>query len=341
VTAFTLPTAFTTRTDATSSVVISQAYGGGGNAGATFLNDFVELHNRSSIPVDISGWSVQYTSATGTTWQVTNIPAATILQPGEYYLVQQAAGAGPSPALPTPDVVGSIAMSGTAGKVALVSNTTALTGACPTLNVVDLVGYGTTANCVEGVGTTANLSSSTSAFRRIQGCYDTNGTAVDIQNLTPNPRNTASPDFVCAGPVQNENGTAGEVQFCNLQFPLTLNVAAGASTGNIFGRIFATGITEPAGAPAGVIAQLGFGVATTNPEMQTGWTWQTATFNLQSGNDDEFVSSFLAPASGTYAFTYRFSLDGGATWTVCDADGAGSNAALDFETPELGILTVP
>jgi hypothetical protein len=80
VTAFTLPTAFTTRTDATSSVVISQAYGGGGNAGATFLNDFVELHNRSSIPVDISGWSVQYTSATGTTWQVTNIPAATILQ---------------------------------------------------------------------------------------------------------------------------------------------------------------------------------------------------------------------------------------------------------------------
>ncbi len=341
VTAFTLPTAFTTRTDGTAGVVISQVYGGGGNAGATYLNDFIELHNRSSVAVDISGWSVQYASSTGTAWQVTNIPAATILQPGEYFLVQEGSGGAIGVMLPTADAVGSIGMSGTTGKVALVSNTTALSVACPTTNVVDFVGYGPAVNCVEGVGTTANLTNSTSAFRRIQGCYDTNGTAVDIQNLTPNARNTASPDFVCAGPVRNESGATGEVQFCNLQFPQTLNVAAGASTGNIFGRIFVAGVTEPAGAPAGVIAQLGFGAASTNPQMQTGWTWQAATFNTQVGNDDEFQSSFLAPASGTYAYTYRFSLDGGATWTVCDADGAGSNVGLDFETPELGILTVP
>mgnify|MGYP001125741745 CR=1 FL=1 len=45
--------------------------------------------------------------------------------------------------LPTPDVTGTIDMSGTNGKVALVSNQTALSGACPTANVIDEVGYGT------------------------------------------------------------------------------------------------------------------------------------------------------------------------------------------------------
>jgi methionine-rich copper-binding protein CopC len=46
-------------------VVISQVYGGGGNSGATFTNDFIELHNNSSVTVNITGWSVQYAPATG------------------------------------------------------------------------------------------------------------------------------------------------------------------------------------------------------------------------------------------------------------------------------------
>ena len=46
-------------------VVISQVYGGGGNAGATYTHDFIELYNRGSSTVAIDGWSVQYASATG------------------------------------------------------------------------------------------------------------------------------------------------------------------------------------------------------------------------------------------------------------------------------------
>jgi len=53
--------------------VISQIYGGGGNSGATFTNDFVELFNPGSQPVSVAGWSVQYASSVGTTWQVTNL----------------------------------------------------------------------------------------------------------------------------------------------------------------------------------------------------------------------------------------------------------------------------
>src|ERR671919_486946 len=69
-------------------VVISQVYGGGGNTGATLKNDFIELFNRGASPVDVSGWSVQYASSTGSTWQRTNL--AGVIQPGHYYLIQEA-----------------------------------------------------------------------------------------------------------------------------------------------------------------------------------------------------------------------------------------------------------
>src|SRR5215210_2102522 len=69
---------------ASADVVISQVYGGGGNAGATYKNDFIELFNRGTSPVNLSGWSVQYASSTGTTWAVT--PLTGTLAPGKYFL---------------------------------------------------------------------------------------------------------------------------------------------------------------------------------------------------------------------------------------------------------------
>jgi predicted extracellular nuclease len=114
-----------------AQVVISQVYGGGGNSGAPYTNDFIELFNRGSVAQDLTGWSVQYASATGTSWQVTNLVSFT-LQPGQYYLIQQAAGSTPSASLPTPDATGTIAMAGANGKVILVNTTTAQTGTNPT-----------------------------------------------------------------------------------------------------------------------------------------------------------------------------------------------------------------
>jgi hypothetical protein len=102
-----------------TSVTISQVYGGGGNSGATYTHDFVELYNRSASPVDVTGWSVQYTSAAGSSWQPAVLTG--VIQPGTYYLVQQAPGAGGTLALPTPDAIGSSAMAAGSGKVALVA----------------------------------------------------------------------------------------------------------------------------------------------------------------------------------------------------------------------------
>src|SRR5512142_2920061 len=67
-------------------LVISQAYGGGGNNGATYKNDFIEIFNRGAAPVDLSTYSVQYASTTGSSWQVTKLTGT--IQPGQYYLVQ-------------------------------------------------------------------------------------------------------------------------------------------------------------------------------------------------------------------------------------------------------------
>ena len=54
-----------------SGVVISQVYGGGGNTGSTYTHDFIELFNAGSSAIDLTGWSVQYASNTGTSWPVT------------------------------------------------------------------------------------------------------------------------------------------------------------------------------------------------------------------------------------------------------------------------------
>src|SRR5687767_4945362 len=105
---------------AMAQVVVNEVYGGGGNSGATYKNDFIELYNNSSSPVSLDGWSVQYNSAAGTsTWQRTNL-SGTIPANG-YFLVQELAGAGGTADLPSPNVVGTIPMAGTSGKVALVN----------------------------------------------------------------------------------------------------------------------------------------------------------------------------------------------------------------------------
>jgi uncharacterized protein len=181
-------------------VVISQVYGGGGNAGAPLQSDFIELFNRGVTPVNLTGWSVQYQSAGGSgTWQVT--PLTGTIAPGGYYLVKEDTGTGCSGSpcgvpLPAADATGSIAMAAGAGKVALTTTTTAFTGHCPTC-AIDMVGYGTTASCFEGAGPTGNLSNTTSALRKRGGCFDSNSNNVDFSVGGPNPRNSSSPTNSC------------------------------------------------------------------------------------------------------------------------------------------------
>lgn len=172
-------------------VVISQVYGGGGNSGATYRNDYVELYNPSTVPFDLAGWTVQYGSATGSTWQAQ--PLGGIIQPGEYYLIALASGGAVGATLPAANITGEINASATAGKIALVSDGFPLSVACPAgdPSLVDLVGYGSSANCREGSTSAAAASNTTALFRKNGGFTDTNTNGADFFTGAPNPRRTS------------------------------------------------------------------------------------------------------------------------------------------------------
>jgi uncharacterized repeat protein (TIGR01451 family) len=206
------------------NVVISQVYGGGGatTGTPTYTHDYVELLNTGPAPVDINGWSVQYASSTGSTWSGAGLTVLattpTVLQPGQYFLVRLGTATGAlGAALPvTPDATGTTAMSATSGKIALVNNSTALTGTCPT-GVVDFVGYGTTANCREPFSSTATAdnapaptSSAYSLVRLLDGCYDSNRNRFDFVNvLNAVPRNSASTFASCGAATDLSIGVTG------------------------------------------------------------------------------------------------------------------------------------
>src|SRR5690606_38931862 len=136
---------------AVDHLVINEVYGGGGNAGAQYSNDYVEIYNPTASAISLSGKSLQYRSATNTGTGLTALSGS--VEAGGYLLVQLAAGTTPAADLPSPDAVSSINMSATAGSVFL-ANTTSLVTLTPGTStgnaaVIDLVGYGN-ANTFEG-----------------------------------------------------------------------------------------------------------------------------------------------------------------------------------------------
>ncbi|HZE30322.1 MAG TPA: lamin tail domain-containing protein, partial [Actinoallomurus sp.] len=177
-----------------TSVVVNEVYGGGGNSGATYTNDFVELTNRSDAAVGLDGWSVQYHSggATGT-WQVT--PLSGSLAPGGFYLVGEAKGAGGVQALPATQASGNIAMSATAGTIALVHGTAALTcadpAACQSASI-DLVGYGTAA--LRETAPAAGASNTASVQRSDKADSDDNSADFTAGDPTPGAVNAGGGD---------------------------------------------------------------------------------------------------------------------------------------------------
>jgi DNA/RNA endonuclease G (NUC1) len=170
------------------SLTISQVYGGGGNSGATYKNDFIELYNAGSTAVDLSTYAVQYASATGSTWQETTLSGT--IQPGHHYLIQEAAGTGGTTNLPTPQATGSISMSASSGKVVLTKTQTLLTVDNPTGNsaVVDFIGFGS-ADAYEGSSAAPTLTNTTAALRANAGATDTNNNGADFTAGSPTPRN--------------------------------------------------------------------------------------------------------------------------------------------------------
>ncbi|MBX7062175.1 MAG: DNA/RNA non-specific endonuclease [Pyrinomonadaceae bacterium] len=172
---------------ASPHLVISQ-FQAGGTSNAN--DEFIEIHNTSSAPVDLNGYRVVYRSANGSNdvgpmavWNTT-----TILQPGQFYLIAATSYTGSvTPDLTYNPTSCSCSMSANAGGLAIRQGDNN-TGA-----VIDAVGWGGATNIFfEGTRTTAPANS-TSQARKNSGCLDTDNNSSDFENLNPSaPRSTGS-----------------------------------------------------------------------------------------------------------------------------------------------------
>ena len=180
------------------SIVVAQLYAAGGNSGASYTNDYVELFNRGSSAVSITGWTLQYASATGTVWASTALSGS--VPAGGHYLVQLASSGANGSALPTADATGTsnLAMSG--GKVQIVNAGS---------SVEDLVGWGS-ATLYEGTAAAPALTATTALMRAGSSCTDADDNSSDFTTGAPNPLNSSASNAACSsGGGGGGGGTGG------------------------------------------------------------------------------------------------------------------------------------
>ena len=169
-------------------LVISQVYSGGGNSGAPLTHDFVELYNPTEYAISLSGMSIQYAGAGTNNWGSNQFNLSGSVAPGRYFLIQFGSTTSTSN-LPRPDLKSNaLTLSTASGKVALIDNTTTLTGNCPlpANAIIDFVGYGS-ADCFE-TAASSSPSNTTSITRMERGCIDANNNSTDFVVATPSPR---------------------------------------------------------------------------------------------------------------------------------------------------------
>ncbi len=147
-------TAAATNTD---HIVISEVAVAGPNGAG---DEFIELYNPTGAAIDISGWRLQYRSATGTTWSLkATMPANTSIGAHRYFLV----GATNYRGTVTPDFTpGAIDMAAAAGHIRLVDDSAAPVE-------IDKLGYGQPGNvpvAPEGMAILATLASNGSFERK-------------------------------------------------------------------------------------------------------------------------------------------------------------------------------
>ena len=154
-------------------VMISGVYGGGGNGGAPYNKDYIELFNNTEAPINLEGYTLYYGAAAGNFNNTNSLtfPEGAVIEAKSFMLIAADGGATGAD-LPDPCFTHPANLSGTAGKVLLLSenigtvtNPSNMAGIAAIPGYVDYVPYGTTAVPVFGTAT-ANLSNTTAAHRK-------------------------------------------------------------------------------------------------------------------------------------------------------------------------------
>lgn len=294
-----------------NTVVISQIYGAGGNSGAVYNQDYVELFNNGTTAVSLNGWSLQYRSTTGTGVPngVAPLPNVT-LQPGEYYLFgASAASATVGAAVPADaQLTPYLNLAGGAGQVILSNSTATQPAPCVTSDpsIVDYVGYGTGTTCSEGNAPTGTISATLAAFRT-KPCVDTDNNAADFSTAAPAPRTSATAFTPCSTGVAT--------------FALT-SASANPTTVSIGGTTLLTARVTPATGSSGVAVTVdlsGIGGSSTQP------LYDDATHGDTTASDNVFNFNATIAGSPSGTVTLKF------TATDAQAHSATGTATLTIQ----------
>jgi hypothetical protein len=297
-------------------VVISAMYAGGGNTGATYTHDYIEIFNASDAPVDITDWSVQYSNPVSAHWQKTFLPPIVLL-PGQYLLARQDDGPNGTVAPPA-DAQGSVGMQGDGSyKVTIVRSRLTIHDHSPFEDdamdgkIEDFFGGGA-ANRWEGQAANNGFPTNwTQAwYRHDGGCQDTDNNNNDfyVGPAYPNARSLASPLNPCSGVGTTGTITSTETVTSGQQVTVTVNDADLPGSSVAINATASNGDTE------------------------------TLTLNGSSGSFSGMFTVGNAPAnsgngsielqSGTITFTYVDALDSGGLTNQNRTDLTTVNAAV-------------
>lgn len=208
-----------------TDLVISEVYGAGGNTGAVYNADFVELYNPTTGPLSLSGLAIHYRSAAGGSGGAPVALTGSVPAKGHYLIRMSAAGANGA-ALPTPDATASLAMAAAGGQVALQKGTAVIATSGNTssnASFVDFVG----ASGSSSFETAATTSAATAAksLNRTNGA-DSDSNAADFALADPTPTNASvavSDELTAANPGAKTFVTGTAIA------PITLSASGGTA----------------------------------------------------------------------------------------------------------------
>ncbi len=167
--------------------------------------------------------------------------------------------------------------------------------------------------------TTNPICASATTLLTANGVVGTNAIVTWYTGAGGTGTNLGASSTLTAGPgtyyarVTGDCGIAAEANFtlnaiaaptwANLQWPASGSICQGGTI-NTYGQVYLSGVTDSAGQGTGITVEFGYNTTNTDPATWANWT--TASYNADSGNNDEYKFTFTPPSTGTYYYTFRY-----------------------------------
>ncbi len=177
---------------------------------------------------------------------------------------------------------------------------------------------GAISNITFAVGGGANGAGATNLPAGVTGSYNSGVFTISGTPTTAGTYNytvTTTGNSCTAATASGQIIVAPSFSYANLQSPPSGSQCQ-TGTFDIYGQVYAAGVTSGTVQGSGVEAQFGYNTSNNNPNLWPAGNWSNAIFNSQTvnNNNNEFKGTFSGLAPGTYYYTFRYRLTSGCQW---------------------------